>query len=62
MTSQRKQTSESGRGNKKRVRMVLLPPNPTDEELQRFVDFLNGKLENQEEDGKTPADDTAAHD
>ena len=41
MTSERERKSGSGRT--KRMKVAFLPPNPTDEEIQRFVDFLNGE-------------------
>ena len=47
MTSKRERKSESDRKKAKRFQMALLPPNPTDEDLQRFVDFLNAELAEQ---------------
>jgi hypothetical protein len=41
VTSQQK--SGSGRGTKKPLMMAFLPLDRTDEELQRFADFLNGE-------------------
>jgi len=60
MTSQQQKKSESGRGPKRSLMMAFLPPDPTDEELQRFADFLNGELEegqpNPPSQNSTPTD------